>query len=114
MRLSPETLPLADAAELTRGPDGRHRVEYRLPIPYFRLIWALPVRRRARRIEAAADAGRALPSNVPWWAPPVPQSPRESAAIASIALIALLTGYAGGTGGLLTQTLPYAGKVFHA
>ena len=72
------------------------------------------MRRRARRIEQAADAGGELPTDVPWWAPPVPQSPRETAAIASIALIALLTGYAGGTGGLLTQTLPYAGKVFHA
>ena len=114
IQLPPEALPLTEGAELTRGPDGRHRVEYRMAIPYFRLLWALPVRRRARRIEAAADAGSELPRDAPWWAPPVPQSAAETSAIASIALIALVTGYAGGTGGLLTQTLPYAGKVFHA
>jgi predicted MFS family arabinose efflux permease len=114
VRLPSETLPLTEGAELTRGPDGRHRVDYRLAIPYFRFLWALQVRRRARRIEAAADAGAELPSDAPWWAPPVLQSPADTSAIASIALIALLTGYAGGTGGLLTQTLPYAGKVFHA
>lgn len=113
MRLPPEALPLAADAELTRGPDGRHRVDYRLPIPYFRWLWTLQVRRRARRIEAAADAGQALPSGSPWWAPPAPQSPEQTAAVASISLIALLTGYAGGTGGLLTQTLTYAGDVFH-
>jgi MFS family permease len=114
MQLPPETLPLTEGAELTRGPDGRHRVEYRIAVPYFRLLWALPVRRRARRIEAAADEGGDLPAGTPWWAPPVPQSPAETASIASIALIALATGYAGGTGGLLTQTLPYAGKAYHA
>ncbi|HEX8075408.1 MAG TPA: MFS transporter [Thermoleophilaceae bacterium] len=114
MRLSPETFPLVEAPELTRGPDGRHRVDYRLPIPYFRFLWALQARRRARAIEAAADAGEELPSGTPWWAPPEPQPPAATAAIASVALIALSTGFAGGTGGLLTQTLPYAGDAYHA
>jgi MFS family permease len=41
-------------------------------------------------------------------------TPAQTTAIASIAMIALATGYAGGTGGLLTQTLPYAGKAYHA
>ena len=98
MRLPPEVFPLAADAELVQTADGRHRVEYRLPIPYFRLLWAPMVRRRARRIGAAADAGRDLPRDRPWWAPPVEQSPAQTSAIASIAMIALATGYAGGTG----------------
>jgi MFS family permease len=114
VRLPPEVLPLAADAELQRGADGAHRVTYRIPIPYFRLLWAPLVRRRARRIEVAADAGQELPHGSPWWAPPVPQSPEETSAVAAIALIAMATGYAGGAGGLLTQTLPYAAKAFDA
>jgi len=114
VKLAPEALPLVDDGELTRGPDGRHRVTYSIPIPYFGFLWAPFLRRRARAIEAAADAGAPLPSGVPWWAPPVPMSTTQMAAIAAISLIALVTGYAGGTGGLLTQTLPYAGKAYHA
>lgn len=112
--LPPEVLPLAADAELERGADGKHRVTYRLPIPYFRLLWAPFVRRRARRIEAAADAGAELPRDTPWWALPEPQSPDQTAAVAAIALIAMATGYAGGAGGLLTQTLPYAAKAYDA
>ena len=114
MKLAPEALPLVDDGELTRGPDGRHRVTYSTPIPYFGFLWAPFLRRRARAVEAAADAGAPLPSGVPWWAPPVPMSTTQMAAIAAISLIALVTGYAGGTGGLLTQTLPYAGRAYHA
>jgi putative MFS transporter len=114
VKLPPEALPLAADAELTRDPDGLHRVTYVLPIPYFGVLWAPLLRRRARRIEAAADAGEPLPVDAPWWAPPVPMSRAETSAIAAIALIALATGYAGGTGGLLTQTLPYAAKAYHA
>ena len=99
---------------MTRGPDGAQRVTYELPIPYFRFIWAPLVRRRARAIEAAADAGEELPAGAAWWAPPTPMAAAETRAIAAIAMIALATGYAGGTGGLLTQTLPYAGKAYHA
>jgi hypothetical protein len=87
-------------------------VEYRLPIPYFRFMWAPFVRRRARRIERAADAGEELPRGGAWWAPPVPQTEEQTSAVAAIALIALATAYAGSSGGLLTQTLPYAAEVY--
>ncbi|MFL5782802.1 MAG: MFS transporter [Thermoleophilaceae bacterium] len=89
-------------------------MEYRIAIPYFRLLWAPLVRRRARRVERAADAGEELPRDPPWWAPPAPQTAEQTAAISSIALIALATGYAGGAGGLLTQTLPYAADAYDA
>jgi putative MFS transporter len=75
-------------------------------------MWAPLVRRRARRIERAADAGEELPREPAWWAPPVVQSAEQTSAVAAIALIALATGYAGGAGGLLTQTLPYAAKAY--
>ena len=107
-------LPLALDAELHRGEDGRHLVTYRGSVPYFHWMWAPFLRRRARRVEAAADAGVDLPVDSPWWAPPVVQSPEQTSGAAAIALIALATGYAGGAGGLLTQTLPYAAKVYDA
>ncbi|MFL5821438.1 MAG: MFS transporter [Solirubrobacteraceae bacterium] len=92
--------------------DGRPVVRYRLAIPYFGLLWRPLVARRARRVEAAVEAGRPLPSHVPWWAPPVPQHPRTTASVAAICLISAAWSYGGGTGGLLTQTLPYAAKVY--
>jgi predicted MFS family arabinose efflux permease len=49
---------------------------------------------------------------VPWWAPPVPQDERATATVAAICLLSGLWSYGGGTGGLLTQTLPYAAKVY--
>ena len=110
--LDPRALPLASEAVLERGDDGRHHVRYRLPIPYFAFAWAPLVRRRARRVEEAADAGRRLPVDVPWWAPPVPQDSRATATVACLCLIGAVSSYGGGTGGLLTQTLPYAAKVY--
>ena len=109
--LSAEVLPLAADAVLSPGPGG-HRVTYRLPIPYFRPLWAPLVARRARRIERAADAGRALPSDVPWWAPPEPFDARTSEGLAGLCLISLLWSYGGGTLSLLSLTLPYAADAY--
>ncbi len=110
-RLSPRALPVAvDAALVER--DGRHRVTYRLPIPYFAFLWAPLVARRARRVEHAADLGRPLPDDTPWWAPPVPLGARASEALAALCLISLLWSYGGGTLSLLTVTLPYAADVY--
>ncbi|HKG17610.1 MAG TPA: MFS transporter [Solirubrobacteraceae bacterium] len=92
--------------------DGRPVVRYRLAIPYFGLLWRPLVARRARRVEAAAEAGLPPPDDVPWWAPPAPQDPRITASVAAICLISAAWSYGGGTGGLLTQTLPYAAKVY--
>lgn len=109
--LPPSVLPLASGARLCRQ-DGRHRVEYRLEIPYFAWMWRPLVARRARAVERAADAGRALPDDLPWWAPPVPQDARTTGVVACVCLLSALWSYGGGTGGLLTQTLPYAAKVY--
>jgi predicted MFS family arabinose efflux permease len=109
--LSPQVLPVAVDGVLTSGRDG-HRVTYRLPIPYFAPLWAPLVARRARRIERAADAGRALPTGVPWWAPPEPFDARTSEGLAGLCLISLLWSYGGGTLSLLSLTLPYAANAY--
>jgi len=106
--LEHHALPLVENATLTRDARGRHRVRYRFELPYFAFFWRPLLARRARQIERAADAGRALPANLPWWGPPVPQDLQTSAAVACICLLSGTWSYGGGTGGLLTQTLPYA------
>jgi predicted MFS family arabinose efflux permease len=110
--LGPEVLPLARDAVLERR-DGGHAVSYRLALPYFGWLWAPFVRRRARAIERAADAGERLPSGQPWWAPPVALDESTATAVGAICLLSLVWSYAGGTGGLLTATLPYAADVYH-
>ncbi len=104
-------LPVATDCVLRRDGD-RHRVSYRLPIPYFGFLWRPLVARRAHRIEAAADAGRPLPTGLPWWAPPEHLGERASVALAGACLITLLWSYGGGTLGLLSQTLPYAAETY--
>jgi predicted MFS family arabinose efflux permease len=63
-------------------------------------------------IERAADAGEPLPTGQPWWAPPVPLDAQAATAVGAICLLSLVWSYAGGTGGLLTATLPYAADVY--
>jgi predicted MFS family arabinose efflux permease len=92
--------------------EGRHVLRYGIPIPYFWWLWWPLVARRARAVEAALDAGRPLPCSVPWWAPPAPQDERAHATVACLALLSGTWSYAGGTGGLLTETLPYAAHVY--
>ena len=93
--------------------DGRVVVRYRLPIPYFAFVWRPLVARRARAVAAALEAGRPPPDDVPWWAPPAPQAERATVAVACLALLSAVWSYAGGTGGLLTETLPYAAHAYH-
>src|SRR5918999_5865485 len=109
--LSPRNLPVAADAVLFRR-DGRHRVSYGLPIPYFAFLWAPWVARRARQVERAADAGRPLPTDTPWWAPPEPIAARASESLAALCLITLLWSYGGGTLSLVSLTLPYAADVY--
>lgn len=109
--LSAQALPVAADAMLDER-DGRHRVTYRLPIPYFGFLWAPLVARRARAVERAADAGRPLPSDTPWWAPPEPLGARASESVAALCLISALWGYGGGTLSLVSLTLPYAADIY--
>lgn len=109
--LSARHLPVAADAVMSLR-EGRHRVRYRLPIPYFGFLWAPWVARRARAVERAADAGEPLPSDTPWWAPPQPLTARASEALGALCLITMLWSYGGGTLSLLSLTLPYAADVY--
>jgi predicted MFS family arabinose efflux permease len=111
VHLSARNLPVA-ADGVLRLRDGRHRVSYRLPIPYFGFLWAPWVARRAREIERAAAAGEPLPRDTPWWAPPETLSARASEALAALCLITMLWSYGGGTLSLLSLTLPYAADAY--
>lgn len=109
--VSSRHLPVAvDAVLLDRN--GRHRVSYRLPIPYFGFLWAPWVARRARQVARSADAGEPLPADTPWWAPPEPLTARASEALAALCLITMLWSYGGGTLSLLSLTLPYAADTY--
>jgi MFS family permease len=92
--------------------DGRHVVRFRVPIPYFGWAWRPLIARRAQAVARALDEGRPPPTGVPWWAPPIPQDERANTTVACLALISGAWSYAGGTGGLLTETLPYAARVY--
>jgi predicted MFS family arabinose efflux permease len=109
--LSARNLPVAADAVLFRR-DGRHRVSYRLPVPYFAFLWAPSVARRARQVERAADAGEPLPTDMPWWAPPEPLTARASESLAALCLVSMLWSYGGGTLSLLSLSLPYAADVY--
>src|SRR6266516_5346290 len=109
--LSARTLPVAADAVLFKR-DGRHRVSYRLPVPYFAFLWAPWVARRVRQVERAADAGGPLPIDTPWWAPPEPIDAGASESLAALCLISLLWSYGGGTLSLLSLTLPYAADAY--
>src|SRR2546423_493873 len=93
-------------------PDGGHVVSYSIAIPYFGWMWRPLLARRAGAVEAALDAGRPPPSAVPWWAPPVPSDARARATIACLCLLSGTWSYAGGTGALLTETLPHPANVY--
>jgi MFS family permease len=72
-------------------------VEYRLAIPFFGWLFALPYRSAMRRL------GR--PRRHPWWAPP---DPLDQRATRSLATLAALTAVAVYPGILLTQTIEFA------
>jgi MFS family permease len=85
--------------------DGRHRVtqriDYRLDLPFFAWLFALPTRRELRRLPL-----RARP---PWWAPTEPLDQRAARAVCALCVLSLVSGF---LGTLLTQTIAFAGREF--
>ncbi len=77
---------------------------YRLAVPVWGPLFALPLRRLLRR--PPADRPRA-----PWWAPPDVLSPRAATVLALLCVFGLVAGY---LGTLITQTLTYAAAEFDA
>ena len=96
--------PVADyvrRVEVIERGDGHfdvtQSVEYRLAIPFFWWLFAIPYRR--------ALTGLGRPSRHPWWAPPDPVDRRAAAMLASLCMLAAIAAY---PAALLTQTIEFA------
>jgi MFS family permease len=83
------------------GDVVRQTVEYRMVLPYFAVLFALPMRKHLGRLGAA--------DKTPWWAPPDPLDVNASRALGSLGLMTVLFGF---MGTLLTQTIAFAAKEF--
>jgi DHA1 family inner membrane transport protein len=90
---------------LTVGANGSvtQTVDYRLAVPFWWVLFALPIRWTLGR--AARATGR------PWWAPPQVLDARASTVLGLLCSIALVEGY---IGTMLTQTITYAAADFGA
>jgi MFS family permease len=85
-------------------PDGVHQtIRYRLGIPWFTWLFALPVRRALRHRRRPDD-----PS--PWWAPPDQLSERQARTLGLLAMAAMSATFANS---LFTQTANFAADSFH-
>lgn len=82
----------------------RETTSYRLDIPWFRWLFAWPVRR-------ALGSGRATtaPGVQPWWAPPDRLDPRQAMLLGLLAAASMSSAF---TNTLFTQTVNYAAKDF--
>lgn len=89
---------------LAVGTDGRvtEVVEHELAVPFWWVVFALPMRSALRR------PGRARP---PWWASPQVLDARAATVLGLLASLALVEGY---VATLLTQTITYAADSFGA
>lgn len=76
-------------------------IEYRLAVPFFGWLFALPIRRALRRGDA----------RIPWWAPPDRVDARGSTVLGTLAVASVVGGY---VGGLLSHTIAFAGEEFGA
>lgn len=76
-------------------------IEYRLAIPFFGWLFALPVRRTLKRGD----------TRIPWWAPPDRVDARGSTVLGCLAAASVVGGY---VGGLLSHTIAFTGREFDA
>ena len=87
------------------GDDGTRLVvetyDYALDIPYFGLLFHVPIRRALRTHRHRKSQ--------PWWSPPARLDARSAAILGTLAAAAVLTGY---LGTLFGQTLTFAAKEF--
>ncbi len=79
------------------GTSVRQTVEYRLAIPLWGWLFAIPYRRQIARLTGG--------SRVPWWAPPDAIDPRAAATLAALAALAAVGVY---PSILLTQSIEFA------
>jgi len=92
--------PFADYARTVDG--GRETIRYRLDIPWFAWLFALPVRRALRH-------RRPPGSPQPWWAPPDRLTPRQARLMGLLAAASMSAAFANT---LFTQTVNFAADSF--
>ncbi len=86
------------------GETLRETTRYRLDIPWFRWLFAWPVRRTLRHGHAST-----APGVQPWWAPPDRLDPRQAMLLGLLAAASMSSAF---TNTLFTQTVNYAAKDF--
>ncbi len=86
----------------TAPGEVRETTTYRLRIPWFGWLFALPIRRSLRHRRAAGT-----PS--PWWAPPDRLSERQASTLALLAMASMVATFANT---LFTQTANFAADAF--
>jgi MFS family permease len=102
-----ESGPFAHYRRTLRNEPGHVVVEttdYRLRIPWFGWLFALPVRSYLRR-----GATRPATGKQPWWAPPDQLDPRQVAVLGLLAAAAMASAF---TNTLFTQTATFAADSF--
>ncbi len=90
--------------------DGRNlteRTTYRLVIPWFGWLFALPV--RAVLARRGYDPIRHRPHTTPWWAPPDQITPRQALVLGLLAAASMSSAF---TNTLFTQTAQFAADDF--
>src|SRR5690606_35100021 len=93
--------------------DVDEQIRFRMAVPFFAPLFALPVRATLRKESlrlAAGGADQAQPTQ-PWWAPPDRLDRRASTVLGLLGVLALIGGY---LGTLITQTITYAAERFDA
>lgn len=81
----------------------RQTIRYRLGIPWFGWLFALPIRRALRHRRGPGE-----PS--PWWAPPDQLNERQARTLGLLAMAAMSATFANT---LFTQTVNFAADTFH-
>ena len=91
-----------DVSETVDGLVVTQEIDFRLAVPYFGWLFALPFKRAMARPPTGG---------APWWAPPGRLDARAAGVLGTLALLTVASGY---LGTLFTQTVPFAGDEFGA
>ena len=91
----------------TDGTNLTERTSYRLVIPWFGWLFALPVRSVLSR--RGYDPVRHRPHRTPWWAPPDQITPRQALVLGLLAAASMSSAF---TNTLFTQTAQFAADDF--
>jgi MFS family permease len=100
--------------ERTVTPDGEHvleRTRYRLVVPWFGWLFAVPVRAAlARRGRRPTERATSSPGAQPTWAPPDRLTPRQVLVLGLLGAASMSSAF---VNTLFTQTVNFAADDFH-